>query len=37
MTGPEFYWEIFKNTGSPTAYLLYRDNKETTREEEDSR
>jgi hypothetical protein len=36
MTGPDFYWEIFKNTGSPTAYLLYKD-KVDEKKEEDSR
>lgn len=29
MTGTEFYWEIFKNTGSPAAYLLYKDDELT--------
>jgi hypothetical protein len=34
MTNPEFYWEIFKNTGSPTAYLLYKDKDGPMREED---
>lgn len=34
MTNPEFYWEIFKNTGSPTAYLLYKDKNEAEKGEE---
>ncbi len=34
MTSPEFYWEIFKNTGSPTAYLLYKENTEPPKEED---
>ncbi|MDQ7824465.1 MAG: YqzL family protein [Candidatus Eremiobacteraeota bacterium] len=34
MTGSDFYWEIFKNTGSPTAYLLYKDNTQGKKGEE---
>jgi hypothetical protein len=26
----EFYWEIFKNTGSLSAYLLYKDENKIT-------
>ncbi len=34
MMNPEFYWEIFKNTGSPTAYLLYKDKDDIKKEDE---
>jgi hypothetical protein len=28
MTGSEFFWEIFTHTGSPTAYLVYKEVRE---------
>lgn len=26
MTTPEFYWKVFEKTGSPSAYLVLKEN-----------
>ncbi len=32
MTTPEFYWKVFKNTGSPGAYLILKANEKENKE-----
>lgn len=29
MMGADFYWEVFRNTGNPKAYILYKETQET--------